>query len=77
MSIGIDFYRLAVVLKTEIGNKNKIYFGSRNSTRTIWRAEPSPMTCLSVCLFVSVCLLYCLAYTYMYAPISSNRTMAS
>jgi hypothetical protein len=36
MSIGIDFYRLGIVLKTEIGIKNKIY-------RVLWiSTQPGP-----------------------------------
>ena len=56
------------MLKTEIGNKNKIYrvLWDLNSTRTIWRAEPSPMTCLFCFSFLSVFVFYiCLTYTYM------------
>jgi hypothetical protein len=69
MSIGIVFYRLAIVLKTEIGNKNKdlLWISQLNPDDLEGRAKSHDLfVCLSVCLFVrfvGVCLLYLLSLT--------------
>ena len=64
MSIGIVFYRLAIVLNTKIGNKNKdlLWISQLNPDDLEGRAKSHDLfVCLSV---LSVFVFYiCLAYT--------------